>query len=127
PDYYVAGTYAFHMDPVVDIFSPRLKPVSRGDNVFGVSYDPIVRVPAAGTYYVRVTSAAPARTTSPYTIQTLSSTGPAPRFAGGVYRLPDAPQSSAIGDVNGDGRADVLVTTSAYEVVEPFKLVVFVQ
>lgn len=123
PGYYVAGRYS-PMDPRVEIFGPNLEPLSRAENVHGQ----IVHVSATGTYYIRVTSASPSRTALPYTVQAQSSADTeVPRFVAQTYGLPDEPQSSAIGDVTGDGRPDVLVTTGGYDGIVSYKLVLYRQ
>jgi type VII secretion-associated serine protease mycosin len=114
-----------HMIPVAQVYGPDLRPI--GKPLVGASGALGLTVPVrtTGTYYLRVANYGGARSPrlnagrpwgytvqadspSPTTVSRWNSDRTA--IASGAYT--DDPEATAIGDVTGDGRADVLLTTS---------------
>ncbi|HEX8105634.1 MAG TPA: S8 family serine peptidase, partial [Solirubrobacteraceae bacterium] len=102
------------LDAVLDFYDAAGRPIAHFDE-YGVDdgeQDVWADMPA-GRNYVRVSNHAGSRVSSRYGVWIGDSTGvtPLPPFYDGVYAGPERPAAStAIGDVTGDGRPDVLAT-----------------
>ena len=117
PDYNFTAYRAEEMDAVLDVYAPDGRLMRHVDE-YGVreSEDDIEYVLKTGRYYVRVSNAGPSRTVMNYQMGLMvSATQPGrfERFAASNVG-PTSAQGVAIADVTGDGRNDILMTTSAY-------------
>ncbi|MEU3452433.1 S8 family serine peptidase [Micromonospora sp. NPDC006766] len=119
-----------NLDPVLAVYDGDLRLVGESD-VADVGEAEVVSAKIdAGTYYVSVRNHNGSADTRPYTLSmTGAPAAPAPLFAPFQTRKVGSwPEAVAIGDVTGDGRNDVLLTTSFYfDPANDYTLVVFPQ
>lgn len=110
---------ALEHDPVLELYGPDLRKLAEADEYGPGATERLSYQAAAGRYYLRVTNYAGSRT--PTYTTSVTVTAPAPdRFAAPQsYPTGSSPSNVAIGDVTGDGRNDVLMTTGAYMGDEP--------
>ncbi|MEU8259299.1 S8 family serine peptidase [Micromonospora sp. NPDC048999] len=116
-----------NLDPVLAVYDSDLRLVGESDVAGLGSAEEITAEISAGTYYVSVRNHNGSADTRPYTVSVTST--PAPLFAPAqARRVGSWPEAVAIGDVTGDGRNDVVMTTGFYfDAANDYKLFVFPQ
>jgi subtilisin family serine protease len=127
-DYRAPDIRAQEWDPVVRVYGPDLRLLGEADHE-GVNMGEVVYLHVApGRYYIEVSSNAGA--VSPTTYQVSSGIGA--RYMTDTrfqpfqsYSAPDA-SHVAVGDVTGDGRSDVVMTTEEGSYADPTDFSLFV-
>ncbi|MFL6036057.1 MAG: FG-GAP-like repeat-containing protein [Gaiellaceae bacterium] len=104
------------LDPVVDLFDAGMRLVMQQDHGGIDAQESLLVSLSAGTYFVRVHNYAPSRSAGAYAIKVEPySSGTVGRFLRfDTFDVGSFPMSTAVGDVTGDGRGDMLVATTPY-------------
>ena len=116
-----------NLDPILTVYDQDLKQLGTIDTYGPGGAESLSFGATAGTYYIAVSNYNGAADTRAYTL----SVGPGTPVPFSPYQAVDVgswPEAVAVGDVTGDGRSDVLMTTSYYfDAAHDYKLWVFAQ
>ncbi|MGR6316796.1 S8 family serine peptidase [Micromonospora soli] len=121
------GNLSQNVDPVLAVYDSNLRLVGQSDTQAAGGAEKVSAKVAAGTYYVSVRNYNGALDARAYTLSLAS--GEAPLFGPTQSTSTGSwPEAVAIGDVTGDGRNDVVMSTSYYfDATNDYKLFVFPQ
>ncbi|HVE45204.1 MAG TPA: S8 family serine peptidase [Acidimicrobiales bacterium] len=123
-----SGSASQGMDPVVNVYGPEGGEVGWVDAAgMGQAERLIFEARAPGRHLVRIASYNASISAGEYTVDIASASAPPPSFSSiSAYRTGSWPESTAMGDFTGDGRGDVVMTTSFYDDGEQNDYSVFV-
>lgn len=120
-------TLSQNLDPVLAVYDSNLRLVGQSDVAAAGGQEKVSARIEAGTYYVSVRNYNGAADTRSYSLSV--ATVPASMFA--AYQSSPTgswPEAVAVGDVTGDGRDDVVMSTSFYfDATNDYKLFVYAQ
>lgn len=115
-----------NLDPVLEVYDKDLRLVGRVDDGNVGTRESVRLNLAAGSYYVKVRNWNGSADLRPYTVAVEAA--PATLFDPAVSTpVGSWPETVAVGDVTGDGRDDVLLTTSYAAHENDYKLFLFAQ
>jgi type VII secretion-associated serine protease mycosin len=118
---------AQNFDAILTVYDKDLRQLGQADSPDPAATEKVALTLGTGTYYVAVRNYNGAADTRPYTLS-VGTTQPPLFQPAQATDVGSWPESVAIGDVTGDGRNDVLMTTSFYfDEVNDYKLFVFAQ
>jgi hypothetical protein len=118
------------LDPVLELYGPDRRLISESDaGVEGVPETGYIHVQTAGRYYIHIFNYLGSQSPGTYTVTVHDAGYPPSGFSPyQTYAVGSSPGSVAIGDVTGDGRNDVLLSTNFYfDPDNDFKLFFFKQ
>ena len=120
---------AKEMDPVISVYGPNATLIATRDAGFiGDAESFVVPAASAGRYAIEVANYYGAQSPGPYTVTVALGESPRGFAAYKNYPVGSWPESVAIADVTGDGKKDVLMTTSFYfDAANDYKLFLFPQ
>lgn len=104
------------MDAVIELFGPDRRRLAEQNSNRGSENEKVgINVLTPGRHYARVTSAFGARSASTYKIEVSQSSTPQRFDLPQLFPIPVNARGAAVGDVTGDGRADMLFTAHRHD------------
>ncbi|WP_374967914.1 S8 family serine peptidase [Terrabacter sp. BE26] len=115
-------------DPEVSVYDSALRPVTTSDHQGAGGAELVGWTAPAGTSYVRIENFNGARVARPYTVSLNRRTGALLNSPSWLYQRTPQTGSTAVGDVTGDGRDDVVATLGeSSDAVTPRGIIVYAQ
>ncbi|WP_162907508.1 S8 family serine peptidase [Allorhizocola rhizosphaerae] len=125
----VDHSIAQNIDPILTVYDAQLRWLGEADSRGPGGIESLFLGVAPGTHYISVRNYNGGRLpTNTYEVRVATPSAPPPAFQAPLsYPVGARPNSVAVGDVTGDGRADALLTTRSGGAADQFKLFVFAQ
>jgi type VII secretion-associated serine protease mycosin len=105
------GASGQNADPVLEIYNPNLARIAQSDSPDPKANETASVAVRPGPTYIKVSSHNGAADTDPYTLT--ASTGAASEYTSTQLSMPTQPNAVVVGDVTGDGRSDLLYSTTS--------------